>query len=74
MRAVLEAAGRLDRYQAVLALRLGRQLDSATSVSGAQALASQIDQLMAKALDGVPPPPDFVDGLAERRARARGAG
>lgn len=65
---VLEQAGRADRYQAVLALRLAAQLDSATSVSGAQSLASQIDKLMRSALDGVPPEPDFVDEMTARRA------
>ena len=70
LREVREHAGRTTRYQAVLAIRLARQLDSATSVAGAQGLASQIDQLMQAALDGVRPEPDFVDSLAERRSRA----
>lgn len=74
LRAVLEDAGRAGRYQAVLALRLARQLDSGTSVAGAQGLASQIDSLMQAALDGVKPEPDFVDEMAERRAAVRGAG
>lgn len=73
LRSELERAGRVDRYQAVLALRLARQLDSATSVAGAQGLASQITALMAAALDGVPPAPDFVDDMADRR-RVRGLG
>lgn len=73
LRAELERCGRLGRYQAVLALRLARQLDSGTSVTGAQGLASQIDALMQRALDGVPPPSDFVDDMASRRkARASG--
>lgn len=58
----------------MLALRLARQLDSGTSVAGAQGLASQIDSLMQAALDGVKPEPDFVDEMAERRAAVRGAG
>ena len=74
LRATLVAAGRLERYQAVLALRLAKQLDSATSVSGAQGLASQIESLMSKALDGVEPEADFVDEMADRRARVRGVG
>lgn len=74
LRVVLESAGRADRYQAVLALRLARQLDSGTSVAGAQGLVSQVDQMMRAALDGVAPPADFVDDVADRRARARGAG
>jgi hypothetical protein len=74
LRLVLERAGREGRYQAVLALRLARQLDSGTSVAGAQGLASQIDSLMQAALDGVPPEADFVDEVAGRRAAVRGAG
>lgn len=71
LREALDAAGRVDRYQAVLALRLARQLDSATSVAGAQGLAKQIDDLMVRALDGVDlEPPDFVDEVAERRLKA----
>lgn len=72
LRKALDAANRTDRYQAVLALRLAKQLDSATSVAGAQGLASQIASLMEQALDGVPPPADFVDEMAERRAAVRG--
>ena len=73
LRAELERAGRAERYQGVLALRLARQLDSNTSAPGAQGLASQIDSLMQRALDGVPPAPDFVDDMADRRkARASG--
>ncbi len=74
LRQVLEQAHRSDRYQAVLALRLAKQLDSATSVAGAQGLASQIAQLMQAALDGVPPAPDVVDEMADRRAALRGSG
>ena len=74
LRNALDAANRTDRYQAVLALRLAKQLDSATSVAGAQGLASQIASLMEQALDGVPPPPDHVDEMAARRAAAMGAG
>ncbi|MBK6874061.1 MAG: hypothetical protein IPG94_22580 [Kineosporiaceae bacterium] len=72
LRVVLDQAHRADRYQAVLALRLARQLDSGTSVTGAQGLASQIASLMEQALDGVPPPSDFVDEMAERRAAVSG--
>jgi len=71
LRSELERAGRADRYQAVLAIRLARQLDSGTSVAGAQGLASQIAQLMAAALEGVPPERDAVDEMAERRAASR---
>lgn len=73
LRSELERAGRVDRYQAVLALRLARQLDANTSAPGAQGLASQIDSLMQRALDGVPPAPDFVDDMASRR-KARVSG
>lgn len=73
LRVELERAGRAYRYQAVLAIRLARQLDSGTSVAGAQGLASQIASLMAAALDGVPPPADFVDEMAERRRAVREA-
>ena len=72
LRQALDAAKRTDRYQAVLALRLAKQLDSATSVAGAQGLASQIASLMEQALDGVLPPADFVDEMASRRAAVRG--
>ena len=77
LRVVLERAGRLERYQAVLALRLARQLDSATSIAGAQGLASQVDALMTRALEGWDPDPpaaDFVDDMAARRRSARGVG
>lgn len=78
LRAVFELAGRFDRYQAVLAIRLARQLDSATSVAGAQGLAQQIDALAGKALEGWepdPPAPDFADDLvARRRAVEEGTG
>ena len=72
LRVVLDQAHRADRYQAVLALRLARQLYSGPSVTGAQGLASQIASLMEQALDGVPPPSDFVDEMAERRAAVSG--
>ena len=75
IRATLDAAGRLDRYQGVLAIRLARQLDSATSISGAQGLVDQIDKMMTKALDGwVPDPPvaDFLDLQADPRDKLRG--
>ena len=57
----------------MLALRLAKQLDSATAVSAASALASQIRDLMREALEGWSPPvePDFVDAMAERRGRRR---
>ena len=75
LRAELERAGRIDRYQGVLAIRLAKQLDSGTSVAGAQGLVSQIDAMMTKALDGVLPPADFVDDIGSRRkAKAQGAG
>lgn len=75
LRAVLERAGRADRYQAVLAIRLAKQLDSATSISGAQGLASQVDALMQRALEGWepdPPAPDFADDLVARRRQVEG--
>lgn len=76
LRVVLEDAGRCSRYQAVLALRLARQLDSGTSVAGAQGLASQIDALMQAALKGYDPdPPEvtFVDGMRAAWSEIRSA-
>ena len=75
IRANLEAAGRIGRYQGVLAIRLARQLDADMSRAGAQGLADQIDKLMTKALDGwVPDPPvaDFLDLQADPRDKLRG--
>lgn len=73
LRETFERAGRMGRYQAVLALRLARQLDYATTVAGAQGLAAQIDALAMRALEGVKPAPDFVDEMADRRQSARKA-
>lgn len=69
LRSELERAGRMDRYQGVLAIRLARLLDGGTP-SSAPGLTSQIDQLMTKALEGVAPEPDFVDEMADRRKAA----
>ena len=73
LRGELERAGRMDRYQGVLAIRLARLLDGGTPAS-APGLTSQIDQLMTKALEGAAREPDIVDELTEQRRAVRGAG
>ena len=74
VRAQLDAAGRGVSVPGVLACRLARQLDDA-SLTGAQAasLARQVQDLMAAALVGAAPVRDFVDEMAQRRARSAGA-
>lgn len=74
VRGELQRSERLGSVPGVLACRLARQLDDAT-LTGAQAasLARQVQDLMASALDGVAPPADFVDDLADRR-RSRAVG
>ena len=71
VRAQLEAAGRAGTVAGVLAIRLARQLDDATLTGpGAASLANRVEELAAKAMLGVKPERDFVDELAEARARA----
>lgn len=67
VRQVLEEAGRLTSVPGVLAVRLAKHLDGSSSAASTSALAKQIDELVGKALDGIAPPADFVDDMAERR-------
>lgn len=77
IRRTLDRAGRIERYQGVLAIRLARQLDADMSKAGAQSLADSIDKLMIRALDGWvedAPEPDFLDRQADPRDALRGRG
>jgi hypothetical protein len=72
VRQVLDDAGRLTTVPGVLAIRLAKHLDGSSSAASTSALAKQIDELVGKAMEGVAPPEDFVDDMAERR-RSRSA-
>lgn len=72
VRAELERADRAETWRGAAAIRLARECDTAKG-SQVSSLIKQLEAAMAAALDGVPPEPDFVDEVAERRAAAKGA-
>lgn len=72
VRAELTRAERLESWRGAAAVRLARECDTATG-SQVSSLIKQLELAMAAALDGVPPEPDFVDEIAERR-QAKQAG
>lgn len=72
VRAELVRADRAETWRGAAAIRLARECDTAKG-SQVSSLIKQLEAAMAAALDGVPPEPDFVDEVAERRAAAKGA-
>lgn len=70
VRAELARAERLGSWRGAAAVRLARECDTATG-SQVSSLIKQLEAAMAAALDGVPPEPDFVDEMAERRQAKR---
>lgn len=74
-RAELAARQRVDTAAGAIALRLARDLDSATlTASQVSSVSGQLLRTMAIALEGAPTPPDEMDELARRRReKARSA-
>ena len=70
VRAELVRTERLESWRGAAAVRLARECDTATG-SQVSSLIKQLEAAMAAALDGVPPEPDFVDEMAERRQAKR---
>ena len=68
----LEACERVETLAGQMALMVARTLDGG---AGAQmsALMDRLSKLVVAAKDGVAPPADFVDDMAARRQRRRGA-
>jgi len=72
VRAELERAGRGESWRGQVAVRLAREAEGASGAA-VSTLLKQLEAAMASALDGVPPEPDFVDDLAERRRASMGS-
>lgn len=68
VRGELEDMDRAESVAGALAMRLARQLDvEATTGSQAASLSKMILELLARASEGVEPPADWLDEIAERR-------